>query len=289
MYALSMPWSQYTLDVGFEPILPCEKTGNFLDVSSPKLYKSQVIDPIANRGLAMQKDASIFAWPLGIAEEIATKDISGSAEMSKKIGNFDLSPEAKNNAKSELFMVFSSHQFNYKQALQTYTMAHSLAAMAKSSLGDEELEALKTGMLRFKLNTSAYGVWTMDAKGLGDKYNRYEDKRFPDVYLPKPEALRIIAPVQAPKGYDGIEMPTNWGSFKVQNGGHIAIAVDPEDGSTTGYQQFQRNMDALKAKKGSVKSLFLTQSDSAVLSKLDIYGIEPGYVASNYKSIPMNG
>lgn len=283
MLSLTMPGSNYSLDVGFKAIEKKEKTGNFLVLDTPELYDQYVVQALKEQGQAMQKTASIFAWPLGVAEEWATKDISGEAETVKALGNHDVSDVEKNNARNELFLVFSDHEFNYKTAIQTYTMAHTMAAMAKTSLSSEQISALQAGQLRYTLNTAAYGVWTMDANSLKAKYDRYEDNRFPDVYIPKAEAMRVIAPIHA-EGYDGIEMPTTWGSFKVQNGGHVAVAVTEDENDPTGYQQFQRNMDLAKDQPNTAE-LFLATKEEGLRSVLDIYGIEPGFVQSNYKLV----
>lgn len=287
MLSLKMPGSAYSLDVGFKPIENKEKIGNFLKVDTPELYEQHIVQALASKGDAMQKTARIFAWPLGVAEEWSTKDISGHAETTKPVGNHQVSDDAKTNAKNELFLVFSSHEFNYKTALQTYTMAHTMAAVAKTSLTSDELSQLQAGQLRYSLNTMSYGVWTVDAFNLKSKYDSFEDKDFPDVYLPKPESLRVIAPVNA-EGYDGIEMPTSWGTFKVQNGGHIAIAVTDDDNDQTGYQQFLRNMDLKKEENKTTSELFLDMKEEGTRSKLDIYGIEPGFVQNNYKSVKNN-
>jgi hypothetical protein len=283
MYSVTMPHSQYTLDIDFKPIEPLKQNGQFLDVSNPDLYYEHVVKTLQHQGQSMQKTASIFAWPLGVAQEWATKDISGEAETVKSVGQYDVSENERTNAKNELFLVFSSHEFNYKTALQTYMMAHTMAGIAKSALPFDDLSALQKGQLRYTLNTSAYGMWTMDAHSLKTKYDTLNDDRFPDVYVPKPEATRIIAPVQV-SGYDGIEMPTSWGSFKIRNGGHIAIAVTEEDKDPTGYQQFVRNNEMLtKMDNPDVAQLFLVNKEDGVRSVLDIYGIEPGFVQSNYK------
>lgn len=278
MFSLKTPWSNYAVEVGFEPVKDRESKGRFLILNTPELYLHYIVDALQN-GVKMQKTASVFAWPLGVAQDWATQDISGTAETSKSI-NAD-------NIKEELFLVFSSHEYDYKQAYQIYMLVHNMAAMAKSSLSTDELYALQKGDARFSVNTSVYGIWTIGSDSLAAKYNKFEDARFPDVYQPKPESLRVIAPIEAPDGYDGIEMPTSWGSFKIRNGGHIAIAIAEDDTYPTGYQQLLRNLDAVKA-GSNFSELFLKNEQGALRSKLDIYGIEPGFVKSNYQPIKMD-
>ncbi|MDB5478079.1 MAG: hypothetical protein JWM96_574 [Alphaproteobacteria bacterium] len=277
MFSLKTPWSRYAVEVGFVPVQEREAAGRFLTINTPDLYRSHVIEALRH-GKPMRKTASIFAWPLGIAQEWATQDISGQAETAKAI---------KADLKEELFLVFSSHEYDYKQAYQTYMLVHNMAAMAKSSLTTEELLDLHTGEAHFSLNTSVYGIWTIGADSLASKYSKFDDQRFPDVYQPKPEALRIIAPVKATEGYDGIEMPTSWGSFKIRNGGHIAIAIAEDNAHLTGYQQLLRNLEAVDKGEGVFEELFLVEKKGALRSTLDIYGIEPGFVESNYDVVAM--
>lgn len=245
---------------------------NYLNVRTADEYYQHVVEPLMSSTDVQQKTTQLYVFPLSTAEEYITMNKFNRDETGRAIGDHTVGTE-KDNSKNNMFLVFSTDVYDQQQATMAYLTINQMSTLVKSNLQSEELMALIAGQERYKLNVSAYGMWTMNGKDLGSKYK----PETANLFSPNPESWRVFSEVPAIAGYDGINIPTTWGDFNIDTGGHLAISKE-------GYEAFAATATDPSLLREDRMQAYLT-GGTTILSVHDVYGIEPGFVANNYKPV----
>lgn len=128
---------------------------------------------------------------------------------------------------------------------------------------------------------TAPGIWTNRKKAFENDYIRrvgvdeYGDELH--IWDPNPNAFRVCLTVT-----ESVTIPTLWGApWPVRPDGCIAVREEHVPALAAAL------LDIREGRKTAQAALFTTEKDGSVHATFDVYGMEPGFLRKNYKSVSL--
>lgn len=116
------------------------------------------------------------------------------------------------------------------------------------------------------------GLWTSKASSFEEDYNHAPTGESPNIYAPDPDAYRVCLTTDK-----DIKIPTQWGDFRIQPGGTLAVRE----------KDIPELTQALKDIRSGLKTpneALLNENGTAIF---DVYGMEPDFLKNNYASVEL--
>lgn len=120
------------------------------------------------------------------------------------------------------------------------------------------------------------GLWTNKQAAFEFDYLKANPSRTDSVFKPNPEAYRVTLQTN-----ETIIMPVQWGTFKVEAGGTLAIRERD-------ILALAEALDAISKGKATVEeALYAKNEKGQTVAKFDVYGMEPKFLENNYNPVKL--
>ncbi|MEZ0260414.1 MAG: hypothetical protein ACAH80_05350 [Alphaproteobacteria bacterium] len=166
----------------------------------------------------------------------------------------------------KLYVIMDLDQ--YPQELQRGLVVRDIGSnWAGKTIGERELE---------DPDFKGPGLWTNKQGAFEFDYLKANPSRTDSVYKPNPEAYRVTLETK-----ETIVMPVQWGTFKVEAGGTLAIRERD-------IAALAEALDAISNGKSSVEDALYAKNDKGqTVAKFDVYGMEPKFLENNYNPVQL--
>lgn len=166
----------------------------------------------------------------------------------------------------KLYVIMDLEQ--YPQELQRGLVIKDIGKnWAGKTIGERELESPD-----FK----GPGLWTNKQGAFEFDYVKANPDRADSVFKPNPEAYRVTLQTN-----DAIIIPVQWGTFKVEAGGTLAIRERD-------IPALAEALDSVAKGKATIEEALYAKNDKGqTVSKFDVYGMEPKFLENNYNPVPL--
>ena len=128
---------------------------------------------------------------------------------------------------------------------------------------------------------TAPGIWTAPKNAFeGDYIRRQGNDEYGEplrIYDPDPAAFRICMEID-----QAVTIPTHWGEpWPARPGGCIAVREREVPELVAALQEIRAG------RKTAEQALYTTDRDGKVITKFDVYGMNPGFLKKNYKPVSL--
>lgn len=120
------------------------------------------------------------------------------------------------------------------------------------------------------------GLWTNKQGAFEFDYVKANPSRTDSVFKPNPEAFRVTLQTN-----ETILMPVQWGTFKVEAGGTLAVRERDIQELATALQSIR------DGKATAEEALYAKNDKGQTVAKFDVYGMEPKFLENNYNPVKL--
>ncbi|MEZ0260415.1 MAG: hypothetical protein ACAH80_05355 [Alphaproteobacteria bacterium] len=126
----------------------------------------------------------------------------------------------------------------------------------------------------------APGLWTSKKKAFEGDYTATdeldENGNHAFIYKPNHDAFRLCMKVT-----HDMTIPVKWGTYMIGKGGMLAVRQEHVESLAAALE------DIRSGKTTAEKALFTTDREGKRVTEFDVYGMDPGFLESNYKPVKL--
>jgi hypothetical protein len=166
----------------------------------------------------------------------------------------------------KLYVIMDLNQ--YPQELQRGLVIKDIAKnWGGKTIGERELE---------DPDFKGPGLWTNKQGAFEFDYVKANPSRTDSVFKPNPEAYRVTLQTN-----DTVVIPVQWGTFKVEAGGTLAIRERD-------ISALAEALDSIAKGKATIEDALYAKNDKGqTVAKFDVYGMEPKFLENNYNPVTL--